>query len=243
MTNKELLRTTEHRPWPLPNEQWKYYQEWNRAIFLHWQVDEQILRELVPEPLELDSFEGTTWVSLVAFTMENVRPRILPSFGPISNFDEVNIRTYVRPNNKPGVYFLSIESGKHLSTWIAKTISELPYRYSNINRTSNNYTTVNEEYGDNLSIDYETLEPLTNKTDLDKWLTERYALYQDSGSRINKYEIHHLEWPIEKISIKNLTCEYLRFEQLLSGQPDLAHWSNGVKVIAWDKEKTGYNRR
>jgi len=204
-------------------------------------VDEQVLREFVPKQLELDSFQGTTWVSLVAFTMENIRPRILPSFEPISNFHEVNIRTYVRPNDKPGVYFLSIESSKRLSTWIARTVSELPYRYSNIQRTANNYTVDNSEYGDNLSIDYENLRPVAKKTNLDKWLTERYALYQDSESRINKFEIHHLEWPIEEITIKNLTCKYSRFEKLLTGQPNLAHWSNGVKVIAWDKEKTGYN--
>ncbi len=236
MTNKEILKITEHRPWPLPKEQWKYYQEWNKAIFLHWSVEKEILSSFVPDQLELDSFEGSTWISLVAFTMENIRQRMLPSFSPISNFDEVNIRTYVKSNNKTGVYFLSIESGKRLSTWIARTASALPYRYSNIQRTSNRYITTNSRYGDNLAIDYEPLEPIKEKGQLDKWLTERYALFQETDTGMNEFEIHHLEWPINQIKINKLTCEYPRFNALLIGNPHLAHWSEGIKVIAWDKK-------
>lgn len=239
MTNQELLLATDHRPWPLPAGQWKYYQEWNKAIFLHWQADPEVLRKLVPEQLELDLFEGKPWVSLVAFTMENIRPRLLPSFAPVSNFDEVNIRTYVRSGHQSGVYFLSIEAGKRLSAWLAKTISALPYRYSPIQRTAHEYTATNAQFGDKLAIRYQTLNPLARKTDLDKWLTERYALYQDAGAEIHKFEIHHVEWPVQEITVQSLLCRYPRFDKLLSTQPALAHWSNGVQVLAWDREKPG----
>lgn len=63
---------------------------------------------MVPHDLEIDLFEGKPWVYLVAFTMEKIRPKYLPSFPPISDFDEINIRTYVKKDNKAGVYFLSI---------------------------------------------------------------------------------------------------------------------------------------
>ena len=39
MTIREILKTTDHRPWEIPAENWKYYQEWNHSIFLHWEVD------------------------------------------------------------------------------------------------------------------------------------------------------------------------------------------------------------
>ena len=58
------------------------------------------LQILVPAEIEIDLFEGKPWVSLVAFTMEKIRPRYLPYFPPISNFDEINIRTYVKSKNK-----------------------------------------------------------------------------------------------------------------------------------------------
>jgi len=93
------------------------------------------LKKHVPKELEIDLFKGKPWVSVVAFTMENIRPKNIPAFSPISNFHEINIRTYVKMNNKNGVYFLSIEGGKRLSCKIAKFISDLPYRYSIIDRS------------------------------------------------------------------------------------------------------------
>ena len=125
MTIKEILNTTEHRPWKLPADSWKFYQEWNDVIFLHYEVDISELKKFVPKELEIDLFKGKPWVSVVAFTMQKIRPKNLPYFPPISDFDEINIRTYVKSNNKTGVYFLSIEGGKFLSCKVAKRISEL----------------------------------------------------------------------------------------------------------------------
>jgi hypothetical protein len=33
-----LLTATAHRPYLLPAGPWRYYQEWNEALFLHWRV-------------------------------------------------------------------------------------------------------------------------------------------------------------------------------------------------------------
>jgi uncharacterized protein YqjF (DUF2071 family) len=85
------------------------------------------LREFVPTDLEIDLFSGKPWVSVVAFTMNNIRPRYLPPFPPISDFHEINIRTYVTKNNKSGVYFLSIEASKKTSSMVSRLVSRLPY--------------------------------------------------------------------------------------------------------------------
>ncbi|WCC44848.1 DUF2071 domain-containing protein [Tenacibaculum finnmarkense] len=151
----------------MPTDTWKFYQEWNNAIFLHWQVELSELRKFVPEELEIDLFEGKAWVSVVAFTMEKIRPKNLPSFAPISNFDEINIRTYVKSNNKAGVYFLSIEGGKKIACKIAKGISELPYRFSKINRSKNRYQSSNSVFNDHLNIEFTIGEKLTEKSILD----------------------------------------------------------------------------
>ena len=127
MKIREILNTTNHRPWTIPTESCKFYQEWNHSIFLHWQVELSELQKFVPKELEIDLFEGKPWVSVVAFTMEKIRPKNLPAFPPISNFDEINIRTYIKSNNKTGVYFLSIEGETSLSCKIAKGMSELSY--------------------------------------------------------------------------------------------------------------------
>ena len=238
MTIKEILNITEHRPWKMPTEKWKYYQEWNNAVFLHWEVDFQNLQTLVPKDLEIDLFEGKAWVSLVAFTMEKIRPRSLPTFPLLSNFDEINIRTYVKKDNKAGVYFLSIEGGSRICCKVAKTLSELPYRYSKIKREKTLYIAKNGQFNDKLYIKYQAGQQLKEKTKLDKWLTERYALFQDTETSINEFEIHHIEWPTYTVDIEEIELSYPRFNKLLNKWPDKMHYSTGVQVIAWDKKRT-----
>ena len=237
MTIREILNTTEHRPWEIPTDSWKFYQEWNNPIFLHYQVDLTKLEKFVPKELEIDLFDGKPWVSVVAFTMEKIRPKNLPSFSPISDFDEINIRTYVKSNNKTGVYFLSIEGGKSLSCKVAKAISELPYRFSEIKRTDKKYQSQNSEFNDKLDIEFTIGKQLTGKTELDKWLTERYALFQDTDKSINEFEIHHLEWPINEIYLQKLDLNYPRFAKLINDKPNKIHYSKGIKVLAWGKNK------
>tara|TARA_R110002072_G_scaffold222568_2_gene379566 strand:- start:602 stop:1276 length:675 start_codon:yes stop_codon:yes gene_type:complete len=219
MTIQETLNTTEHRPWKIPTENWKFYQEWNNTLFLHWQVELTELKKLVPKELEIDLFEGKPWVSVVAFTMEKIRPKYLPYLPIISNFDEINIRTYIKKKNKTGVYFLSIEGGNNLSCKIARRISGLPYRYSNIKRTKNRYISSNPEFDDKLNIEFTIGNNIREKTKLDKWPTERYALFQDTESSINEFEIHHLEWYINEIDLTELKFNYSRFDKLIKNKP------------------------
>ncbi|MDC3388302.1 DUF2071 domain-containing protein [Flavobacteriaceae bacterium] len=241
MKIQEILNTTRHRPWKMPTESWKFYQEWNSVIFLHWQVELSELKKLVPKELEIDTFDGKAWVSIVAFTMEKIRPKNIPYFPPISNFDEINIRTYVKSNNKTGVYFLSIEGGKTLSCKIAKVMSGLPYRYSKIKRSENHYESNNTDFNDKLNIQFSIGQGITEKTKLDKWLTERYALFQDTEKSINEFEIHHLEWSINEIILENLEFNYPKFDKLITNQPNKIQYSKGVKVLAWGKCKKEKN--
>jgi hypothetical protein len=237
MTIKEILSKTEHRPWKIPSENWQFYQEWNDVIFLHWEVDYDELRKFVPVELKIDLFDGKPWVSLVAFSMEKVRPRNLPYFPLVSNFDEINIRTYIKSGDKTGVYFLSIEGGKKLSCKIAKEISGLPYRHSVIKRTEYQYQSFNKEFKDNFEIEFRLGDEMTNKTELDKWLTERYSLFQDVNDSINRFEIHHIEWPIREIEIVSLEVNYARFKNLLKNSPKKVCYSKGVQVVSWAKQK------
>jgi len=221
----------------MPSHKWSYYQEWNRAIFLHWEVEIEQLKSFVPDEIEIDLFKGKPWISLVAFTMEKIRPRFLPPFSPISNFDEINIRTYVKSKNKTGVYFLSIEGGKKISCKIARSLSQLPYRYSKIKRSENSFQSINPKFNDQLSIQFNIVNQTIEKQEIDHWLTERYALYQDSNQHINEFEIHHLEWPINKLDIVDLNVNYPRFRNLIGSSPNKVQYSEGVKVLAWNKTR------
>lgn len=128
LSTTEILNHINHRSWKIPKQKWSFYQEWNKAIFLHWEIAPELLEQFIPKNLQIDTFKGKAWISLVAFTIEKIRPRQLPSFAPISKFHEINLRTYVIKDHKPGVYFLNIEAEKLLSAYIAKKNFRLTLR-------------------------------------------------------------------------------------------------------------------
>lgn len=232
----EILSSDAHRPWPLKPERWRYYQEWNDALFLHWKVKPEQLVSFIPDSLEVDLFDDCAWISFVAFDMQSVRPRNVPAFAPVSDFHELNVRTYVRYEGKPGVYFLSIEAAKLLACFVAKTMSRLPYRYAAISRSPDSFQVRNQRSGTHFKLNFSKGPAIPDKQPLDLWLTERYALFQDAGAYLNTYEIHHSEWPLQELKIRSLAIHYPGFAAFGFGTPDLCHYSPGVPVLAWGKK-------
>lgn len=235
---EEIVNEVSHRPFEIPNGKWIYYQEWNKALFLHWIVPFELLRKSVPSGLNLDTNEGNCYISLVAFTMEKIRPKFLPSVRCISDFDEINVRTYIDNDGKKGVYFLNIEAGKAISAFIAKAISGLPYEKAKIKRTEKSYHSNNLNKDFYLNAEFEIKEKLVEKTELDKWLTERYCLYLVRNKEYYRYDIHHKEWELKKVTIQSLNVNYKINEiDLNNREPNLIHYSEGIKVIAWKIQK------
>ena len=236
----DIIQSISHRPWTLPNGQWSYYQEWNNALFLHWKVSTEELTKLIPSNISVDTFSGDSWVSLVAFTMEQIRPRCLPSVSTISDFHEINVRTYLTQDNKQGVYFLNIEAEKQISTFVAKLLTGLPYEKATIDRKNKGknqkYIATNKSKGFQLDTTFTVKQKITNKSELDNWLTERYCLYLDKGNKLYRYEIHHKPWELNQVEILNLTTDYKIGNISLNRKPDLTHYSDGVKVIAWQRQ-------
>ena len=234
MRLNEILNTTEHRPWPLPTQEWKFYQEWKNVVFLHWPVQMEDLKDFVPNNLEIDLYEGTPWVSILIFDLKNLRPRFLPAVPPISDFYEINLRTYVKAENKQGIYFLQLEASNIISAKLARFLTKLPYVHSHINRTEGHITSTNDELSSDLDLKYE-IGALKEKKNIDSWLTERYVLFQVDNESINKIEIHHFEWNIYDLHIKSLTCKYPVFQEIIK-PPAITHYSTGVQVLGWLKK-------
>lgn len=233
---KKILLETKHRTFDFPKENWAYYQEWNNALFLHWKIPVEIIQCLIPEKLKIDTFDGFAYISLVAFTMQKIRPKNLPAVKFISDFDEINLRTYIDNDNKKGVYFLNIEAEKYLSTFIAKKLSGLPYEKSNIQRTNKTYKSRNSTKDFYLDSEFEVKNKLIEKTSLENWLTERYCLYLEKKEKLYSYDIHHEEWELNKVELNQLNLKYKIGKLNLTNEPDFAHYSKGVKVIAWKRK-------
>lgn len=234
---EQILSQTTHRPWDLPKEDWVYYQEWNRLLFLHFEVPYEALRALVPDELELDDFDGKYYVSVVPFTMEKIRPRCLPSVGFISNFDELNVRTYVKAKSKAGVYFLNIEAGNSLSAFVSRTLSGLPYEKAEMKREEGVYYSLNEAKQFFLKAEYTIGERVYEKTPLQIWLTERYCLYVYVNELLYRYEIHHKEWTIKEIAFDILELDYqLGDIRLTENNVVCPNYSDGIIVVSWGRQ-------
>lgn len=220
----------------MPAGPWAFYQQWNDAVFLHWKVERERLRAVVPASLELDEMDGACWVSVVAFTMQRIRPRGLPALAPISDFHELNVRTYVRHGGMAGVWFLSIEAASRISCWLARRLSALPYAYARMHRDAHRITARSAPLGD-VHLAYRPDRPLSRKEELDRWLTERYALFVEKESRLYRYQTHHVEWPINTCESLHVGCVPKAWPGLFSGAPVRAHYSPGVAVLAWGAER------
>ncbi|UYQ94077.1 DUF2071 domain-containing protein [Chitinophaga horti] len=233
-----IREMVEHRPQvQFPGNEWQWYQEWDQVLFFHWQLDPAEVTPLLPPKLRLDLFEGRAWISLVPFTMMQVRPRLLPPLSFVSDFHEVNLRTYVTNGPNKGVYFFSLEAGNAFSAYISRRFSGLPYERSAISREAGQYDVQNPRTGNHLRVRYTPGEAVKHKTELDKWLTERYYLMLQKGDKVFEFHVHHPEWALQEPGVQEVDISYkLGNLHLTHKTVARTHYSPGVKVIAWPQE-------
>jgi uncharacterized protein YqjF (DUF2071 family) len=209
---QKILNRTEHRPYPLPIGPWALFMSWHDLLFMHWPIPESVLRPLVPSALRLDTFNGSAWLSVTPFRMSGVRPRFLPSVPLLSNFPELNVRTYVTAEDNPGIWFFSLDAGNPLAVLLARATFYLPYydaemscrvmgdevRYRSVRthrgakeaRFVGRYRPVGEPFNSRPGM-------------LEHFLTERYCLYSaDKMGGIYRGDIHHHPWPLQRAEIE-----------------------------------------
>ena len=111
-------------------------QRWARLLFLHWAWDAGEIQRTLPPGLTVDLHEGRAWLGVVPFFMERVRPRGLPAVPGLSNFLELNVRTYVHDaQGRPGVWFYSLDANQWLAVVIARALFHLPYQHAAMGAT------------------------------------------------------------------------------------------------------------
>lgn len=234
----KLLKINVHRPFPLPERSWKYYQQWDSTFFLHYKIPQEVLWELLPKGLLLDTYQGQAWASVVGFTIKNMRLKFLPPLPYLSDFHEINLRTYVVRDGIPGIYFITIEAGKFINALISRELTGLKYKPAKIKKKSNYCSLTKSREGNLLNLKYLSLYSISEKTELDKWLTERYCAYEEIKGTMYRFNIHHLEWPLKKLKLRKLQMKYVQKNlNIINQKPDLHHFSGSQKVLLWGREK------
>jgi uncharacterized protein YqjF (DUF2071 family) len=240
--DERILEETAHRPWPMPDRAWVMTQTWNDLLFAHWPVDVRSLRERVPTAFELDLYDGQAWLGIVPFHMTNVSPRFVPALPWVSAFPELNVRTYVRVGDKPGVFFFSLDAGNSVAVGAARTLLNLPYFTARMAVTLDGGEVRYESRREgDPAADFQAAyrrrgnpRPPQPGT-LEYFLTERYCLYAVNHRGLPyRLDIHHPPWPLEpataEIAVNTMAeAAGLRLPSLAP----LLHFSKRQDMVCW----------
>jgi uncharacterized protein YqjF (DUF2071 family) len=245
----EILDQRDHRPWPMPDAPWIMTQSWHDLLFAHWPVDIRMLQEKVPPGLPIDLYDGRAWVGVVPFHITNLSPRGVPSIPFVSAFPELNVRTYVTLEDKPGVYFFSLDAGSSLAVAGARTLFQLPYFAANmdvqVEMETVRYRSERQTKMPSACFEatYRPIGPINRPEPgtLEHFLTERYCLYTvDDSFHAKRLQIHHPRWPLQPAAadIRVNTMAEAAGLRLPSTAP-LLHFAKRQDMVAWGTEAVG----
>jgi uncharacterized protein YqjF (DUF2071 family) len=233
----------------MPEGPWVMTQTWHDLLFAHWPLAPARLAARVPPPFDLDLFDEMAWLGIVPFHMTNVAPRGVPSLPWVSAFPELNVRTYVRIDDRPGIYFFSLDAGRTLAVLAARALFNLPYHTA---RMAVHKSGVRIEYrSDRTSARggaaFEgTYEPVGSPApatpgSLEHFLTERYCLYHhDRGGAPYRLEIHHPPWSLQLADARLQTNSMAAASAVdLVGPPVLLHFARRQDMVAWMPARVG----
>jgi uncharacterized protein YqjF (DUF2071 family) len=238
------LEHLEHRPWPLPRRGWIMGQTWEDLLFAHWRVAADEVREHVPHGLEVDEHDGSAWLGITPFRLTALRGRGTIPLPYVSSFLELNVRTYVSADEKPGIWFFSLDASSRLAVEVARRTYRLPYFHARMSATRRgewiDYECARiEEAGRVFSGSYRATGSVSHAEpgSLEWFLAERYCLYTtDERGTLARADIHHELWPLQtaeaEIDLASISPLELRGEPLL-------HFSRRQDVVIWPLERVG----
>jgi uncharacterized protein YqjF (DUF2071 family) len=250
VSQSEVTGKTGNRPWPLPGEPWLMAQTWRDLLFAHWSLPPESLARVLPPALPLDTFDGRAWIGVTPFEVSGLRPRGGFPVPRISRFPELNVRTYVSLDGKPGIFFLSLDAASAIAVLAARRAYRLPYFHARMSiergedgiryrseRTSadGERAAFAAEYGPRGAVFQAA------RGSLEYFLTERYCLYTvDDAGRPLRADIQHPPWPLQPAAASigtNTMTEPWRVE--LPAQPPLLHYAHLQQVVIWPLRPAG----
>lgn len=223
-------------------------QRWDELLFLHWKADADELAASLPPGLAIDRFEDDAWIGVVPFRMRNIRPRSLPAVPWISNFLELNVRTYVvDEKGTPGVWFYSLDTDRWIARTLARAFFKLPYFWASMHTSqtpdgSIHYQT--SRFGKSHIAEYDYCPSgkprCTEAGSLDFFLLERYLLYSwdQRNQQLLRGRVWHQPYRIRDVEVSGWDTAPVNWDGLEtpSGAPQHQCFVDRVDVDAFAVE-------
>ncbi|MCI0486666.1 MAG: DUF2071 domain-containing protein [Blastocatellia bacterium] len=245
---KRRLSETEGRP--------LFLADWLRAVFIHYEVEAAVLQREVP--FELDLLNGRAYISIVAFTQRNLRPRIggrvaAWALAPIATHAFLNLRTYVRCNGEPGIYFLAEWVPNRFSVLLGPPVYGLPYRLGRLDyrhdhedgrlfgevAAGDSSARLIYQAGMETRAHNKCIHSWANEfkhcraNSIDEFLMERYSAFTKRGSKVRRFRVWHEPWlqteidvTIASDSLLSMSCRWFEHARLTG-----ANYSPGVRDV------------
>ena len=243
---------TSYRPRPLPSGRWLVTQRWNDLLFAHWPIPASQIAALLPEGLEVDTYQGSAWLGVVPFWLDRIKMRGIPPIPGVRRFPDLNVRTYVRDQytGTPGVYCFSIDASNLLAVAVARMYYQLPYFWAAMHmeqRSEREFAFYSSRRfaGQRIvfNVRYRGLGPSERTAEsragsFEYFMTERSCLF--SANRLGqavRANLHYIPWPLEEAEaeIERNDLSAAIGITLPEMQPVL-HYSRRLAVYVWPKE-------
>lgn len=215
-------------------------QSWEDLLFAHWPVDAEAVRRLVPPGLTVDEHEGSAWLGITPFELTGFRLRGTPPLPVVSRFPEINVRTYVTAEDKPGIWFFSLDTSNLVAVEAARRAYRLPYFHARISLERRDgrvhYSAARRKAVRPFAFDAEYAaadEPVEPEPGtLAHFLVERYCLYAADLSGLYRAEIHHPPWRIRPAEV-SINLNTMPPEVLELGDELLCDLGERQDVVIW----------
>jgi len=240
---EKLAADVKEHLWP-SSPPWVGFQGWRDLLFASWSMPIDKLRAVVPSELEIDSYEGRAWVSLVPMRVEGAHFRDISPIPGLEDFCEINLRTYVKLGDQRGVYFLSIDCGDAVADWLGDKLFGAPFLRANIAMVEQggefyfiSRRTQSEMPGAAFAAGFRPVGEAfpTSSDPLAQFLLERYFLaLSDKQGSVVRVNIQHPAWSIQKAETEiraNSICSAGGLG--LSGAPEHAVYSAGTDTLIY----------
>ncbi len=221
------------------------YQSWRDLLFLHWTIDPDEIQRTLPRGLTVDTFNGNAYLGLVPFFMCDIRPRCCPALPGISNFLEMNVRTYVYDEHgTPGVWFYSLDANQKMAVRVARRFFHLPYFDATMQAERRDggsvaYTCTRKGAANASRFVYQPgkAPPQPLPDTLEFFLVERYILFAHDAKcdRLYTGRVHHPPYPLHNATFEieeESAIEQAGFTRP-DRPPDHAMFSHGVNVAVF----------
>jgi len=239
----ELLANQEAEQFA-PQRPWSAAQQENHVLFLHYRVPADALRAIVPAPLELQMYDNSAWVAVLALKVNGVHVRRVPMPGPIGNFAEIDFAALVSHEGRLGFFFISIEGAHRVTSFTTRTTTGLPYLYSGARFQPDGdgfHVTSGPRWTRGRAAATFDARYAPSRTGVIpdpgspiRMLTSQYTAYVCRRGKVYEMDEVHPRWDLTEADLE-LRCNTIPDAAGLQigPTPALVHYSPGRSIISW----------